>query len=51
MEVSGQLHAPDGFTPGTHWIGGCEDPSAGLDAVGKSKILNLLRTEPRPSSP
>jgi len=32
MEVSGQLHAP---APGTHWIGGCVGPRAGLDGVVK----------------
>jgi hypothetical protein len=24
---------PDPFTPGTHWIGGCVGPRAGLDDV------------------
>jgi hypothetical protein len=27
--------------PGTHWIGGCVDPRAGLDDVEKNKILTL----------
>jgi hypothetical protein len=29
------------FTPGTHWIGGCVDPRAGLDDMEKSKLLPL----------
>jgi hypothetical protein len=42
MEVSGQLHNPDRFTPtesapGTHCIGGWVRPRAGLDAVEKRK--------------
>jgi hypothetical protein len=42
MEVSGQLHAQAGFTPGkkktgTHCIGGCVGPKVSLDEVGKKK--------------
>jgi hypothetical protein len=36
---------PDCFTPGerapgTHWIGGCMGPRAGMDAIAKRKIPN-----------
>jgi len=42
MEVSGQLHGPDHFTPGerthgTHRIGGWVGPKADLDGVAKRK--------------
>jgi hypothetical protein len=42
MEVSGQLHAaavlpPGKDPPGTHWIGGCVDPIAGLNVLGTRK--------------
>jgi hypothetical protein len=33
--------------PGTHWIGGWVDPSAGLDDVEKRKFLTLPGLEPR----
>jgi hypothetical protein len=43
--VSGQLHVPavlpPGKSPGTHFIGGCVDPRAGLDDMEKWKILTL----------
>jgi hypothetical protein len=45
MGVSGQRHAlaalypPGERTPGTHWIGGWVDPSAGLDGEARRKIL------------
>jgi hypothetical protein len=47
MEVSGKLHTPVRFTPkeralGSHWIGGCVGPRAGLDAVVKRKILSEI---------
>jgi hypothetical protein len=29
------------FTPGTHWIGGWVDPTAGLDDMEKKKFLTL----------
>jgi hypothetical protein len=58
MEVSGQLHASDishpprERAPGTHWIGGCLSPRAGLDAVVKRKIPSPCRdSNPRSSSP
>jgi hypothetical protein len=38
MEVSGQLHAPGRFTPGTHWIVGWVGSRVGLDAVEYRKI-------------
>jgi hypothetical protein len=31
--------------PGIHWIGGCEDPRAGLDDVEKRKLFTLLGLE------
>jgi hypothetical protein len=34
--------------PGTHWIGGCVDPRAGLDDVEKRKFLTLPGLELRP---
>jgi len=41
MEVSGQLHAPaavsPGKNPGTYWVGGWVDPSAGLDVFGRTE--------------
>jgi hypothetical protein len=41
---------PGRFTsaPGTHWIGGWVDPSAGMDGVEKRKYLTLLELELRP---
>jgi hypothetical protein len=47
---------PGHFTPGerahsTHWIVGWVGPRAGLDAVEKRKILDLLGIEPKLSSP
>jgi len=41
MEVSGQLHAPDCFTPrqDPHWIGGWVGPRASLDMVAKRTYL------------
>jgi hypothetical protein len=43
---------PSRFTPGerasgTHWIGGCVGPRAGLDDVEKKKFLTLLGLEPQ----
>jgi hypothetical protein len=36
----------------THWIGGCVDPRAGLDAVARRKMsLSMLGMEPQSSSP
>jgi hypothetical protein len=58
MEVSGQLHAmaalpPGERAPGTHWIGGWVDSSAGLDDMEKRKFLTLpgleLRSLGRPA--
>jgi hypothetical protein len=38
--------------PGTHWIGGYVDRTAGPEAVEyKKNLLTLLGIEPRPSSP
>ena len=41
MGMGGQRHAPTalppGKRPGTHCIGGCADPRAGLDGCGKSR--------------
>jgi hypothetical protein len=34
--------------PGTHWLGGCMGPRAGLDNVKKRKFLTLLKLEMRP---
>jgi hypothetical protein len=50
MEVSGQLHTPDLFTPrerppGTHWTGGWVGPRVGLKAV---KTVLSLRRESNP---
>jgi hypothetical protein len=39
------------IVPGTHWIGGWVGSKAGLDAVGKKKVLPLPSIEPWPSSP
>jgi hypothetical protein len=46
---------PGSFTPGerapgTHWIGGCVDPRAGLDDLEKREFLTLLGLELRPLS-
>jgi hypothetical protein len=45
LEVSGQLHAPaalpPGKSPGTHFIGGWVDPTAGLDDMEKWKLFTL----------
>jgi hypothetical protein len=51
MHVTGQLHASDRFTPGeiapgTHWIGGCVSPRAGLDALEKRKTLQRRESNP-----
>jgi hypothetical protein len=40
------MHGPAVLSPGeisagTHWIGGCVGPRAGLDATEKRKILPL----------
>jgi hypothetical protein len=44
---------PGERAPGTHWIGGWVDPTAGLDDVDKGKFLTLpgleLRTLRRPA--
>jgi hypothetical protein len=41
MKVGGQRHAPTalppGKRPGTHFIGGCVGPRAGLDGCVKSR--------------
>jgi hypothetical protein len=43
---------PEERAPGTHWIGGWVDPSAGLDDVEKRKFFALLELRPpRSSSP
>jgi hypothetical protein len=34
---------------GAQWIGGCVDPRAGLNAVGKRKILPLPKIEHLPA--
>jgi hypothetical protein len=44
---------PGRFTPGervlcTNWIGGCVNPSVGLDDVEKRKFLTLLGLELQP---
>jgi hypothetical protein len=36
------------FTPGTHWTGDWEGPSAGLDDVEKRKFLTLPELELQP---
>jgi hypothetical protein len=51
--MSGQFHAPVAFTPGerapgTHCIGGCVGPRAGLDNVEKRKFFTLPGLELRP---
>jgi hypothetical protein len=38
---------PGESAPGTHWIGGWVDPSAGLDDVEKRKLLTLPGLELR----
>jgi hypothetical protein len=43
--VSAQLHDP---APGTYWIGGWVDLTAGLDDMEKSKFLILPDNELRP---
>jgi len=55
MVASGQLSRPCHFTtrkrePVTRWIGGCVDPTAGLDAVLKRKIPSPCR-DSNPRSP
>jgi hypothetical protein len=42
------VFTPRERAPGTHWIGGWVDPSAGLDDVEKRKVLALQRLELRP---
>jgi hypothetical protein len=37
-----------GKDPGTHWIGGCVDPRAGMDDVEKRKFLTLPGLKLRP---
>jgi hypothetical protein len=39
---------PEEKAPGTHWIGGWVGPGAGLDDVGRTKILHLLGFEVQP---
>jgi hypothetical protein len=39
---------PGERAPGTHWIGGWVDPSAGLDNVEKRKFLTLPGLELQP---
>jgi hypothetical protein len=36
------------FTPGTHWIGGCVGPRAGLDDMEERTFLTLPGLELRP---
>jgi hypothetical protein len=48
MGVSGQHHVQAALYPGernpsTHWTGGWVDPTAGLDAEARRKILCLCR--------
>jgi hypothetical protein len=45
--VGGEWSAsrPCRFTPGTHFIGGCVDPRAGLDDMEKGKFLTLSGLE------
>jgi hypothetical protein len=55
MEVSGQLQSPVRFTPGergpgTHWIGGCMGPGAGLHVMEK-RNLSYLGRESNPGRP
>jgi hypothetical protein len=33
---------PGESAPGTHWIGRCVDPRAGLDEVKKRKLLDVF---------
>jgi hypothetical protein len=40
---------PGERAPGTHYIGGCVGPRAGLDDVEKKKFLALPGLEPHPS--
>jgi hypothetical protein len=49
--VGGEWSAsrPGRFTPGTHWIVGLVDPTAGLDDAEKRNFLNLPGLELRPS--
>jgi hypothetical protein len=52
MEVRCQLHAPAALpprqtVPGTHCIGCCVDPRAGLDATEKKNLVHLLGIELR----
>jgi hypothetical protein len=39
---------PGERAPGTHWIGGCVDPRAGLNDLEKRKFLTLPGLELRP---
>jgi hypothetical protein len=48
--VSGQFHAltalpPAKEPPGTHWMGGCVGPRAGLEDMEKRQFLILLGLE------
>jgi hypothetical protein len=43
MEVSEQLHGPDRFTSGAHWIGGWVGSRASLDAGVRRKIPSPYR--------
>jgi hypothetical protein len=49
MEKCGQIHVPDRFTHGTHWIGDWLGSRAGLrlNAVKNRQILLLPEVEPR----
>ena len=50
--VGGQRHAPAALPPakrpGTHCIGDCVDPRAGLDRCGKSRPPTGIRSPDRP---
>jgi hypothetical protein len=51
MQVSGQLHKPAALAPGREvpvpiQIGGCVGLRAGLEAVGKRKILSCRESNP-----
>jgi hypothetical protein len=55
MEVSGQIHTPAALSPGeiapgTLWIGGCEGPRAGLEAVEKRRTYRCRESNPASDS-
>jgi hypothetical protein len=41
---------PGETAPGTHWIGCCIGPRAGVDAVGIENLFPLPGIEPQPSN-